>query len=266
VNLPDADHSEVRMTSLENRLAAELCMQAHVSMWACDEESRIVLWNRGAEEIYGYPAEDVIGKRFFELFVDEAERETSQADTVRTITTGVRQRNLLAYDHDPSDRVRYMLTNCFRITDPETGTRYLAEVGIEISDLELRKDAHRTLRELGIARREANRNEVQRLRDEAVFRIGRLRDELRYVKERVTHDLEVFVKVSIGKARTEAEGVFKRESARIAAEYKAIDLELENIKLRCEAATSVDALHQAEQLLGADPSAWTDRLRQARES
>src|SRR5713101_6917936 len=89
------------MASLENRLAAELCMQAHVSMWACDEELRIVLWNRGAEDIYGYPSEDVIGKRYLELFVDEAEREDSQADTERTIAKGVRYKNFLAYDRDP---------------------------------------------------------------------------------------------------------------------------------------------------------------------
>ena len=244
----------IQMASLENRLAEELFMQSHVSMWACDEELRIVLWNRGAEDIYGYPAEAVIGKRYLELFVDEAEREDSQADTESTIGTGVRYKNFLAYDRDPKGGVRYMLTNCFRITDPDTGKHYAAEVGVEISDLELRKDEHRTLRELGIARREAKRSEVQRRRDEIIFRIGRLHDELRYVRERLMNDLERFVQASTGKAHAEAESSLRRESARITTEYKAIDLELENIKLRCETATSVDALQKAEELLGSDPS------------
>jgi PAS domain S-box-containing protein len=252
--------------SLENRLYAELCVHAHVSIWACDEELRIVLWNRGAEDIYGYSAEDVIGKRYLELFVDEAEREASQADTMRTITSGVRQKNLLAYDRDPKGAVRYMLTNCFRITDPDTGIKYVAEVGIEISDLELRKDEHRTLREVGIALRQAHRNEVQRLRDEIVFRIGRLRDELKYVRDRMVHDHTAFVHASVGKARAEAEAVFKRESALIEAKYKAIDLELENIRLRAETSKSADALRKTEALLGPDPVTWTDRLRQVRGS
>lgn len=254
------------MASLEDRIATQLCMQAHVSMWACDEELRIVLWNRGAEDIYGYPAEAVIGERYLELFVDEDEREDSQADTESTIATGVRFKNFLAYDRDPKGRVRYMLTNCFRVTDPDTGKHFAAEVGVEISDLELRKDEHRTLRELGIARREAKRNEVQRLRDEIIFRIGRLSDELRYVRDRLMHELEAFVQASTGKAHAEAEAVFRRESARIKTEYSTIDLELENIKLRCETASSVDALHNAEELLGSDPSIWTDRLRQVREN
>ena len=170
------------MTPLEKRLAAELCMQSHVSIWACDAEFRIVLWNRGAEDIYGYPAEAVIGKRYLELFVDEDERDNSQQNTLNTITAGIRIKNLLGYDHDPVGKVRHMLINCFRITDPETGECYSAEIGIEISDLELRRDEHRTLRELGIAQRAARRSELQRRRDEIVFRVGRLRDELGYVR------------------------------------------------------------------------------------
>jgi PAS domain S-box-containing protein len=254
-----------QMASLEDRLASQLCMQAHVSMWACDEDFRIVLWNRGAEDIYGYPAEAVLGKSYLELFVDEPEREDSQADTASTLATGVRFKNFLAYDRDPKGAVRYMLTNCFRVTDPDTGKHYAAEVGVEISDLELRKDEHRTLRELGIARREAKRNEVQRKRDEIIFRIGRLQDELRYVRDRLMNELTTFVQASAGKSRTEAQEVYKREEARIAAEYKTIDLELENIKLRCETANSVNALQDAQRKLGADPSQWTDRLRQVRE-
>jgi PAS domain S-box-containing protein len=254
------------MTPLESRLAADLCMQSHVSMWACDSELRIVLWNRGAEDIYGYPAEAIIGKRYLELFVDKDERDDSEQDTRNTINTGVRFKNFLAYDHDPTGKVRYMLTNCFRITDPETGERYAAEVGIEINDLELRKDEHRTLRELGIARREARRGELQRRRDEIVFRVGRLRDELSYVRDRVMRDLEAFAHASPGKTRADAEAIQQRQSARIAADYRSIELELQNIKLRAETAATEAAIQAVEEALGSDPSVWTDRLRSGRQA
>jgi PAS domain S-box-containing protein len=249
------------MTPLENRLAVELCMQSHVSVWACDAEFRIVLWNRGAEDIYGYPAEAVIGKRYLELFIDEDERDNSEQNTRRVITTGIRIKNLLGYDRDPAGKVRQMLINCFRITDLETGERYLVEIGIEISDLELRKDEHRTLRESGIARRAARRSELQRRRDEIVFRIGRLRDELIYVRGQALRDLEAFAHASHGKTRADAEAIQQRESARIATEFRNVELELQNIKLRAETAATEAGIQEAEQALGSDPSVWTDRLR-----
>jgi PAS domain S-box-containing protein len=254
------------MTPFENRLAAELCMQSHVSMWACDAEFRVVLWNRGAEDIYGYPAEAVIGKRYLELFVDEDERDNSAQNTRNTITTGIRFKNLLGYDHDPTGKVRQMLINCFRITDPATGERYLAEVGIEISDLELRKDEDRMLRELGIARRAARRSELQRRRDEIVFRVGRLRDELSYVRGQVLRDLEAFAHGSRGKTRADAEAIQQRESAWIATEYRNVELELQNIKLVAETAATEAGIQEAEQALGSDPSVWTDRLRSGRQT
>ena len=102
---------------LGERLAVALIKSAHVSIWAADRDYKIVLWNSGAEKIYGHSEKDALGTNYLELFVDEVERERSAADCRRIIGTDYRQHNCIAYDHDTSGRRTHMLTNCFRITD-----------------------------------------------------------------------------------------------------------------------------------------------------
>lgn len=159
------------------RLAALLVEEAHISIWAADRELRIVLWNSGAEHIYGLSRKDALGKRYLELFIDEAEREQSRADCLHIIDTGYRQFNCLAYDHSGSSR-RYMLTNCFRIRDPETGEAFQAEIGVEISDLELKVNEHRNLREVGIERLAAKRQSFDHRRNMLVDRVEALKTEI----------------------------------------------------------------------------------------
>jgi PAS domain S-box-containing protein len=143
------------------------CRDAHVSMWACDEDFRIVLWNKGAEELYDRSADSVLGKRYDTLFIDEAEREQSLADCRKIIREGARFRNFLALDVDSRGRQKQMLTNCFRITDPETGHHYQAEIGLDIAELELAQTELRTLREVGL-RNIVERDQTLKIRKEHI--------------------------------------------------------------------------------------------------
>jgi hypothetical protein len=59
--------------------------------------------------------------------------------------------NALAYDHGRDNKRRYMLTNCFRVWDRQRGEYLQAEIALEVSDLGIRQEEHRSLRELGIA-------------------------------------------------------------------------------------------------------------------
>jgi PAS domain S-box-containing protein len=248
------------MDAREQRLAAELMRSAHVAMWACNRDFQIVLWNLGAEEIYGYTSEEAIGQNYLDLFVDDAEREDSLADCLKIIDYGTRFRNFLAYDHRPDGSKRYMLTNCFRITDPETGERYQAEIGIEISDLETQKEKHRTLRELGIAKREQERQRLSRERDELLMRIERIAQELGYIRDRLTHDLDAFLRANTGRKRRLVRGVYDRRVEDVQQQYDQASLELENLALRCRAASSEEELRGVSDNLG-DAKQWTERLR-----
>lgn len=129
-----------------------LIENANISIWACNRDFEIVLWNKGAEQIYGYTKEEALGKNYLILFVDAPERLESERSCLETIEHGHIQRNSLAFDHSKFGRKCHMLTNCFPIRNPETDEIYQAEIGVEISDLRLKEDEHHSLREVGIER------------------------------------------------------------------------------------------------------------------
>jgi PAS domain S-box-containing protein len=65
---------------------ARLLDQTHDSILVRDMNGTITYWNRGAEELYGWRAEDVIGRRSYELFktVFPAPLDKLQAELLRT--------------------------------------------------------------------------------------------------------------------------------------------------------------------------------------
>lgn len=139
-------------------LIVDLFEKAHVSIWACDRNGHIVLWSPGAAALYKKTAEEVMGQPYWELFVDDHEKYAAIEDNGKVILQGKAFVNQLAFDKADDGEQRQMLTNCFRIRDPETGEAFLAEIGVEISDLELREHEHRSLREVGVERRAMEQN------------------------------------------------------------------------------------------------------------
>jgi PAS domain S-box-containing protein len=135
--------------SRDERLKLAILRRLPFTIWACDRNFHIVLWSGKCEEIYGYTAERAIGTNYVDLFVDPPEKEQSKADCLKIIDNDMVQKNFLAYDQASDGSRRTMLTNCFRIRDEENGEYLQAEVALEISDLELRKEDLRKLREVG---------------------------------------------------------------------------------------------------------------------
>lgn len=146
------DPRVIQSNAEEIDLLTDFFNKAPISMWACDSNYNIVLWNSGAEDIYGYTKDEALGSNYLELFVDEFEEEQSKIDCDRVIKSGWMQQNCLAYDKNKYGEQRYMLTNVFRIRPSFSVEAYQAEIGVVINDLGLRKDEHRKLRELGIKR------------------------------------------------------------------------------------------------------------------
>lgn len=147
-----AELEQRRAASREDRLKLAILDRSPFTMWACKRNFEIVLWSANCEGIYGYSEADAIGQNYLELFVSPPEREQSEIDCLRIIDEDYVQNNFLAYDQAKDKTVRTVLTNCFRIWDKELDDYLQAEVALEVSDLELRKEEHRRLREVGIER------------------------------------------------------------------------------------------------------------------
>lgn len=245
---------------LRHRLILELFDNAHVSIWACDRNLQVRLWNKGAEDIYGRTAEEMIGRSYIEMITDQAERDASIKECHRIIDYGQKSRNFLAYDHDTSGRQLYMLTNCFRIIDPETGEKLQAEIGIEISDLEIQRDRHRTLRELGIARRTEKDLRFQQIKDDVIARIDSAIVEVNRVRASVLNEIELFREVGSTRNRSRIESTAVRLKQEIETEHRSAMVELGNLKLNAQISSDETGLRGVADQLGRDSTTWTDRI------
>lgn len=143
---------ERKQINMKDKLKFAILDKMPFTVWACDRNYKIVIWNKVCEKVYGCSVREAIGKDYANLFVDSVEEEQSRLDCIDIIENDLVCDNLLAYDHSSKDERRTMLTNCFRIWDEERNDYLQAEVGLEISDLSLKEDQHHTLREMGQAR------------------------------------------------------------------------------------------------------------------
>ena len=139
-----------RPFSHQDSLKIAVVESAPFSLWACDRNFKIVIWNEQAEKVYKHSKHEAMGKDFVDLFVDEPEQEQARIDCLAIIDQDVKFKNFLANDKDRYGNTLTMLTNCFRIWDEETQQYLQAEIGLEISDLGESQMKHRTLRELGM--------------------------------------------------------------------------------------------------------------------
>lgn len=162
----------VRPISHDEKLLLDIIDRAPFTIWACNRDFIIKLWNKKCEENYGYRASEAIGKSFVELFVSEPEREQSRIDCLAIIDEDTVFENFLAWDKSRGNKDRVMLTNCFRIYDEGLKEFLQAEVGLEISDLELRTRDHRNLREVGIARLAEEKQTLETCRTEMGSRLN----------------------------------------------------------------------------------------------
>jgi PAS domain S-box-containing protein len=70
-----ADVSDIRRAESDRMQLAALVQAAPDAIIARDREGRIATWNPGAEQMFGYSAQEAIGRSYAELVVPEDERE-----------------------------------------------------------------------------------------------------------------------------------------------------------------------------------------------
>ena len=124
---------KLRAFSKSDRFKLKVVDNAPFSMWACDEEFIICYWECKCERIYGYTAEQAIGKRYLELFVATDERKQSEIECTKIIegrSDPGEFINNIAVDFDSLGRDITLMTNCFRIFDDETQKYLQAEIAL----------------------------------------------------------------------------------------------------------------------------------------
>jgi PAS domain S-box-containing protein len=129
-------------------------------VWACDRNCRIVFWNDAAARLYGYPAEEAIGKDFVDLYVNEPERAKARIDVVDIIDNNKPIKNM-ANDIDKHGNTRKLVTQCFALYNVGGHSGLQAEISYEVQDIErLQEELMRMQEEHRRARMESE--ELQR--------------------------------------------------------------------------------------------------------
>jgi len=70
------------------QLGALLALQRHVAVIVTTVEGRVVFWNRGAEELFGYSRHDALGRAVADLIVPEAGLGEHRAAVRRAVESG----------------------------------------------------------------------------------------------------------------------------------------------------------------------------------
>lgn len=215
----------------EDKLKLAIIDRMPLTVWACDRNFKIVLWNEHSQEVYGYRKDEAFGSDYTELFVDHPEREQAKIDCIKTIDQDVVFKNFIADDIAKNGTRRNMLTNCYRVWDSERNEFLQVEVAVEISDLELRKAEHRTLREVGIALIEQRKKIFDLQKNDLLSRLS----AMYYIKLRVIEKEEdrlnyYMERMSAGEAMTSeiksetSKGQIKIEHARTRLETRKIEI------------------------------------------
>jgi PAS domain S-box-containing protein len=243
----EVDKLKQNQQSREDKLKLAMIDRAPFTFWAADRNFKIVLWSQTSERVYGIPERHALGRDYVDLFVDGPEKQQSREDCIRIIDEDIYYRNFLAYDVARDGSRRTMLTNCFRIWDEESKQHLQAEIGLEISDLELRKDEHRTLREMGVARIQQEKKVFDLTQRELVFRLKRALLIKRDSIDIRIRELDDFgIKLKRTGSEKEAEAVTASERQKLMLEKQRIEQVHDQIVLKLMRSKSQEELDQIE--------------------
>lgn len=125
------DFEGKRAFSYEDQLKLTILDKSPFTIWASDRNCIIKMWSGQCESMYGRRKEDVIGKDFVDLFVAPDEKAAARRDQLEIIDNEKEFHNI-ANDQGRNGNTLKLITNCFRIQDPETGEFWNAEMGVAI--------------------------------------------------------------------------------------------------------------------------------------
>jgi len=126
-----------RFTDIEIDLILELVARLPVALWAASGEAddfAVRLWSPGAELLYGYSKDDVLGRNYIETFVNRLERRQAIVDHKIVETTRRPYRNL-ARDQRRDKTTRLMLTQGIALWHPVLQHYLQGELTVDATDV-----------------------------------------------------------------------------------------------------------------------------------
>lgn len=127
-----------RAFTYEDQLKLTILDRSPFTIWASDRNCIIRMWEGQCESMYGRKKEDVLGRDFVDLFVAPDEQAAARRDQLEIIDNGKDFHNI-ANDQGRNGNTLQLITNCFRIKDPNTGEYWNAEMGVAIDYYEEEK-------------------------------------------------------------------------------------------------------------------------------
>jgi len=106
---------EHRAFKNEDRLKLQILDWVDFTIWACDKNHKIVLWDGKCEQNYKISKNEAIGKNYLYLIVKDIERRQSEIDCDKIINTGEPQHFRLCEDEDSRGMPLQIITQCCRI-------------------------------------------------------------------------------------------------------------------------------------------------------
>src|SRR5437588_12858182 len=126
-----------RFSDIEIDLILELVSRLPVALWAASGEAdhfAVRLWSPGAELLYGYSQDEVLGRNYIETFVNRLERRQAIVDHKIVETTRRPYRNL-ARDRRRDKTTRLMLTQGIALWHPVLQHHLQGELTVDATDV-----------------------------------------------------------------------------------------------------------------------------------
>jgi PAS domain S-box-containing protein len=176
--------AEERIAANESRLRAmlEASLDAVITMTA---DGRVIGWNRAAETVFGYPADEAIGQELAELIVPPSLRAAHRAGLARFLETGQgvvldRRIEITGLRRDGSELPVELTITRIALDGPPTFTGYLRDITErKLAEANLRASRARLVEVADAERRRLQRNlhdGAQQRLTAVLLALGRLRE------------------------------------------------------------------------------------------
>lgn len=135
-----------RAVTREDRLKLQILDQLDFTIWACDDNFKIKLWDGACEKVYGKSREEALEKNYLETFVQPVEQHQSKTDALEIIRDGIIQGCRYCEDEDIRGFPIQIITQCCRVIDDpaggeQDGEALQAEMALNINYEKLRRES-----------------------------------------------------------------------------------------------------------------------------
>ena len=159
---------EAHIVNREEWLMLEILKQMDFTIWACDRELKIQLWEGSCEKIYGKKREEAIGQNYLDMFVAPLEQYQSKKDALHIIDTGEPQGMRYCEDVDSRGFPIQVITQCCRIIEKKDGK----EIPLQ-AEMAINANIEKLIRESEefISIQKTEQKEIERSREDCISKL-----------------------------------------------------------------------------------------------